>query len=146
MLARPASPHAMPAHRSVLSPPVLLVLLIGCAGFAAIWVLAAATLGRPCSWLAAVAALDAALLLRMGRARPGWARALAGVLATAVMIAAAQWGVIAAQVGAMFGLQPWESALKLGASLAWAIAGVSLDAVDLAWFGAALVVAAVVSR
>ena len=122
------------------------VLAVGCAGFAAIWVLLASGLGRPLHALAVVAALDAALLLRLVRMRPGWGRAAAGTLITATIIVLAQWGVIAGQVGAMFGLLPWESALRLGPSLAWAIARIGLDVVALAWFGAGLVIAAVLSR
>ncbi|QCO68253.1 hypothetical protein E4582_07655 [Luteimonas yindakuii] len=124
----------------------LAVLAVGCAGFAAIWVLLAGGFARPLHGLAVVAALDAALLLRLVRMRPGVARALAGVALTSVIIVLAQWGVIAGQVGTMFGLLPWESALRLGPSLAWTIAGLALDAVALAWFGAGLVVAAVLSR
>ena len=122
------------------------VLAIGCAGFASIWTLLAAGTGRTLGVLAVVAALDAALLLRLVGVRPGGWRALAGILLTAVIIVLAQWGVIAAQVGAMLGLPPWESALRMGASLAWTLSGVATSAVDLAWFAAALVVGAVLSR
>mgnify|MGYP001761422436 CR=1 FL=1 len=151
MLARPARPLLMttlePARKSVAFRAFdLVVLAVGCVGFAAIWVLLAGGFGRPLHAMAVVAALDAALLLRLVRMRPGLSRALAGVLVTATIIVLAQWGVIAGQVGSMFGLLPWESALRLGPSLAWVIAGLALDAVALAWFGASLVIAAVLSR
>lgn len=124
----------------------IFVLAVGILGFAAIWVLLAAAMGRPLSALALVAALDAALLVRIARIAPGWPRALTAAAATAAIVVFAQFGIIAAQVGMMFGLLPWESALRLGPSLAWTIAGVSRDAVDIAWYGAALAIGATLSR
>ena len=122
------------------------VLAVGCVGFAAMWVLLAGGFARPLHGLAVLAALDVALLVRLVRLRPGNGRALAGICLTIAIIIMAQWGVIAGQVGSMFGLLPWESALRLGPSLAWTIAGLSLDAVALAWFAAGAVIAAVLSR
>ncbi len=148
MLARPRPSAPMTAaHRNAIRRAFhIAVLAIGCAGFAAIWTLLAAGTGSTLSALAVVAAVDAALLLRLIRARPGWARAAAGGSVTAVIIVLAQWGVIAAHVGSMLGLPPWESALRMGPSLAWAMAGVAMTGVDLAWFAASLVVAAALSR
>ena len=42
----------------------------GRAGFAAVWMLLALALDRQCSWLALLAALDMALLLRLALAAP----------------------------------------------------------------------------
>lgn len=123
-----------------------LLVLLGGFGFAAAWVLLAYARNDAFSWLAVLAALDIALLLRMGRLRPGWRRACWGVAATALTIVAASWGIIAAQVGKPMGLLPWESVRRMGLEHAWLLAQLSNDAVDLAWFGAALLIAAVVSR
>ncbi|WP_407354252.1 hypothetical protein [Luteimonas sp. R10] len=123
-----------------------LLLLLGTAGCAALWILLAAATGRQCSWMAVVAAFDAALLLRMARVRPGPARALSGVLVTAAAIAAANWFIVATQLGKMLGLLPWESALKLGAHHAWTLSQLANGGVDLAWLGAGVVIAAVASR
>lgn len=124
----------------------LALVLAGSIGIAAAWVLVAQASGRQCSWMAVVAAVDAALLLRMGRYRPGPVRALWGVLATALAIALANWGIIATEVGRMLGLAPWASMAKLGVEHAWLLARMANDAVALAWLGAGLVVAAVASR
>lgn len=133
-----------PATASPWFAAVLLVL--ASAGCAALWSLLAATTGRQCSWMAVVAALDAALLLRMARIRPGAARAVWGVLATAAAIAVANWFIAATQLGKMFGLLPWASTLKLGAGHAWTLAQLANGAVDVAWLAAGLVIAAVASR
>ncbi|MEN1941850.1 hypothetical protein WCE41_10905 [Luteimonas sp. MJ246] len=124
----------------------LALALAGSIGIAAAWVLVAQASGRQCSWMAVVAALDAALLLRMGRHRPGLARALWGVLATALAIVLANWGIIATEVGRMLGLAPWASMGKLGFEHAWLLARMANDAVALAWLAAGLVVAAVFGR
>ena len=135
----------MPPSRS--RPTTALALaLAGSIGIAAAWILIAQATGRQSSWMAVVAAVDAALLLRMGRFRPGIARAAWGVLATVLAIALANWGVIATEVGRMLGLTPLMSMGKLGIEHAWLLARMANHAVDLAWLAAGLVVAAVASR
>lgn len=124
----------------------LALLAFGSLGFAAAWVLLAAAVDRPCSWMAVAAALDAALLLRFARFPRGATRAALAVLATAAVIALACWGIVAARIGAPLGLMPWESALRLGAEFGWLLVRLGIDAVDLAWFAAGLVVAAIASR
>lgn len=146
MLSRPEAPTGMsPSPRPPLWFPLLLVLL-GIAGCAALWVLVAMASGRVSSWMAVVAALDAALLLRMSRVRPGLMRALWGVLATAAVIAISVWTVLAGLLGRMLGLSPWEAAVRLGAHHAWSLAQATHAAADFAWLAAGLVIAAVLSR
>jgi len=118
----------------------------GSACFAAAWILLAQALGRQCSWMAVLAALDAALLLRLSRVHGGWARAAWGIAATVLAIVLANWGIVATRIGATVGLLPWESIRRLGMDHAWLLARLAHDAVDLAWLGAGLVVAAVASR
>lgn len=137
MTSRPASP----LHWSTL-----LLLLLGIAGCAALWVLVSMATVGTASWMAVVAALDAALLLRLGRVRPGPLRAIWGVLATAACIALSVWVVVAGLLGRMLGLTPWEAALKLGPQHAWVLAQTAHSAADLAWLAAGLVIAAVLSR
>ncbi|GAA4870690.1 hypothetical protein [Luteimonas vadosa] len=122
------------------------LLVLGCVGFASAWILLAYARGATFAWLGIVAALDIALLLRLGRVRRGWRRALAGVLVTALTIVATAWGTLAALTGAPLGLLPWESMSHLGPHLARTLFPLVYDGIDLAWFGASLVVAAVVSR
>ena len=124
----------------------LALALAGSIGIAAAWILVAQATRGQGSWIAVAAALDAALLLRMGGLRPGVARAACGVLATALAIALANWGIAANEVGRMIGLTPWVSMGKLGFEHAWLLVRLANDAVDLAWLAAGLVVAAVCSR
>ena len=122
------------------------LLLLGSFGIAAAWILLADARGTQTSWMAVVAALDAAWLLRLARTRPGLVRALAGVAATALAIVVANFGIVAAQLARPMGMLPWESVLKLGPHHAYTLATLANEPVDLAWIGAAIVVAAVASR
>lgn len=135
----------MPPIRS--RPALALALVLaGSIGIAAAWVLVAQATRGQGSWMAVIAALDAALLLRMGGVRPGLVRAVCGVLATALAIVLANWGIAANEVGRMIGLSPWTSMGKLGMEHAWLLVRLANDAADLAWLAAGLVVAAVSSR
>ena len=122
------------------------LLALGTAGSAAVWVLLALALDRQCSWMAVFAALDAALLLRLGGYRPGWPRALLAVVATIVTIVLANWGIAAGQMGSGMGMLPWESALKLGAAHAMTLTQLANQSVDLAWWWISLPVAAFAAR
>ena len=122
------------------------LLSIGSLGFAAAWVLLAFARDRQCSWMALLAACDAAVLVRLGRMAPGWRRAGLAVASTAVTIALANWGIAAAQMGRVMGLLPWESMVRLGPSLAWTLASLANPPVDLLWLWAALVLAVVTAR
>lgn len=135
----------MPPSRSRPSRALALALA-GSIGIAAAWVLVVQTIDRQSSWMAVVAAIDAVLLLRMGDYRPGAARAAWAVLATLLAIALANWGIAADQVGRMLGLAPWDSMLRLGAEHGWLLLRMANDGVDLAWFAAALVIAAAWGR
>ena len=122
------------------------LLILGCFGCAAAWILLALAGDRQCSWMALLAALDAALLLRMARMPPGAARMLVALLGTAATIAIANWGIAAGQLGRALGLLPWESVLKLGPHHAWTLAGLANTPTDLAWLAAGLLLAAIAAR
>ena len=122
------------------------MLLLGAGGFAAVWILFALYSSRQHSWMAIVGALDIVWMLRLGGWPRGKGRALAAVLATLVMIAAANFGIAAAEVGSGFGLLPWDSATKLGWIHAWTLAQIANSMVDVALLGLALVTAALLSR
>lgn len=102
--------------------------------------------GRQQSWMAILAALDLAWMLRLGGWRPGPARMLLGVLGTGVVVVLANWGITASHLGAMLGLAAWDSALRLGAHHAWTLAQLANGAGDVAWIGAGLLAAAFSSR
>lgn len=139
----PAPASSTPASAAWLAVPLLLV---GSTGFAAAWVLLAWMRDRQCSWMAVLAALDAVLLLRLAHVRAGWRRAMAAVLATALSIVLANWGIVAAQMGRPMGLLPWESMAKLGPALAWTMATLANRPADLAWLWIGLVVALLAGR
>ncbi|MFC3552049.1 hypothetical protein ACFOLC_13645 [Lysobacter cavernae] len=123
-----------------------LLLLLGACGFAAVWVLLSLYTGRQHSWMAVLGALDIAWMLRLGGWRPGPRRRALGVLATAAIVALANWWITASQLGATLGLDPWTSALRLGRHHAWMLIQLANGAADLAWIVAGLIVAAWLSR
>lgn len=135
------SPHTRPTRW--LAP---VMLLLGSACFALVWMLLSLYLERPCSWMAVLGAIDAALMLRFGGMRRGIGRATWAMIATLSIIALVNWGIAATQIGISMGLNPWESALKLGPDYAWTLAGLANQAIDLMWMGLALVVAAIAAR
>lgn len=140
----PRSPSLPRRHGRVALP--LSLLLLGTAVVTVAWVFLAIGTGRQSSWMALLAALDAAWLLRLSGMPPGALRAAWAVAATAAVVALAHWGIVAAGIGGLIGLSPFESALKLGAGLAWTVAGLLNGPGDLAILAAALVVAAVAAR
>jgi len=123
-----------------------LLLLLGTTGFAAIWVVLAWSNDRQCSWMALLGALDIAWILRLGAWRPGQQRMVIGIIATAVIVLLANWWIIAAQLGAVLGFEPWDSALRLGVHHAWTLAQLANGPLDMLWIVAGLVLAALASR
>ncbi len=121
----------------------LLALLAGIAGISAVWVAISQLSGSTSSWLALVAAVDVALLLRLTDAPAGRARTLVAVLATALAVVLAHWMMAAIRMGDLIGLTPLASALRLGAVLAWQVSSLALDRVDWVWLLAALPLAAI---
>jgi hypothetical protein len=133
----------MTANPRTPTLPALLLLLVGSLGFAAIWILAARLLESQAAWLAPLGAVDAALMLRLGRMPAGWPRIAWCLLATAVVITLANWGIAATEIGRSMGLLPWESALRLGSSYAWELIRLANGPVELAWYALALATAAI---
>ena len=123
-----------------------LALLVGILGISAVWVAAAVLAQRSCSWLALVAAIDMAVLLRLTSAPPGPLRSFAAVLATALAVALSQWLIIATQIGFVLGLAPIASSLRLGPALAWQLGRLSLDRLDWILLLSALPLAAILSQ
>jgi hypothetical protein len=139
------SPHRSAPARGVPWMAWLL-LALGVAAFVVAWVALGFSSGRQNSWMAVLAALDVALMLRLGGWRPGPGRVLAAMGGTVAVIAMANWGQIAAQLGRMLGYPPWESAVRLGPHHAWTLAQLANGPWDLLWWAVALVVAALVAR
>lgn len=142
-------PFPRSAGRTHRVPGTLLsfmLLALGVAGFAAAWVMVALSTGRLHSWMALLGALDVVIVLRLGGWPSGRGRALLAALATLVIAATANWWIIAAHLGAMLGMPPWSSALKLGLHHAWTLAGVANGPTDLILVSIAVVAAALASR
>lgn len=121
-------------------------LLVGVLGMSAVWVSVAVLSNRPCSWLALVAALDMALLLRLTNAPPGRSRIAIAIAATALAVALSQWLIVATQLGFALGLEPVASSLRLGPSLAWQLSKLNLDRLDWIFLLSALPLAAILSQ
>lgn len=143
MTADPMSPAPVRPRAGAMS---WLLLVLGAGGFAAVWILLALATNRQCSWMAVVGALDIAWMLRLGQWPRGRGRLAIGVLATALVVVAANWFITAAQLGGMLGYDPLMSALRLGPNLAWTLAQLVNSAADLAWIALALVVAVFTTR
>ncbi len=111
----PPSAPSRPLRHWLL--PVL-ALCIGILGMTAAWLALSMFLRSPCGWLAPVAALDMALMLRLSAAPPGRWRAALAILGTAAAIALSYWMLAATQMAQLLGLTPLESAQRLGPVLA----------------------------
>lgn len=122
------------------------MLLLGSVCFALVWALLAIYLGRQSSWMAVLGAVDSALLLRLGGMPRGTGRAALAVGATAAIILVFNWAIVATQIGMVMGLNPLDSALKLGMHHARTLASLANSGIDLAWMAAALVLAWLLAR
>ena len=129
-----------------LSLAAIGLLLLATAGIAAFWALVSLVTGKQCSWIAMMAAGDAALILRLMRIPSGGMRACVALASTAVAIALANWWIAAGQIGRSLGLMPWDSSLRLGPDYAWTLATLANHPADLAWLAAALLFAAIAGR
>jgi hypothetical protein len=118
-------------------------LLVGILGMSAVWVAVAIISHLPCSWLALVAAMDMAFLLRLTNAPSGKLRMFAAMVATALAIALSQWFIVATQLGFALGLEPMASSLRLGPMLAWELSKLSLGRFDWILMLSALPLAAI---
>lgn len=123
-----------------------LALLVGILGVSAVWVAAATLSGRSCSWLALLAAIDMALLLKLTNAPPGRLRMIAAITATAAAVGLSQWLIVATQMGLSLGMPPLASALRLGPVLAWQLSKLSLNSQDWILLVASLTLAAILTQ
>lgn len=137
MSTSPAAP-APPRHRIVA--PVILALF-GVVGMSAIWALLALILDRQCAWMAAVAAIDIVLLLRLGRAAPGLPRALVALATTFATVAISNWIIAASQVGGPMGFRTLDALQRLGTDHAQTLFGLANQPAEWAWYAVAAIIA-----
>lgn len=144
----PSAPDSPPpsARRRWSSLFRLACLLGACAGFAAIWVILATASERQHSWMAMLGALDVAWIMRLVEWPAGPRRGWVAMGATALIAAAANWWIIAVQLGYAMGYTPLESAMRLGPHHAWTLAQLVNGPLDALMIGASLVIAAVAAR
>lgn len=116
-------------------------VLIGVLGLAAGWTGAALLTRQQCGWIALVAALDAAVMLRLANFPSGQLRAALALGTTLAAIALANYFIVAARLGARLGIEPSESLRLLSVEMAWLLAGYANSAWDLAFLGVAAVLA-----
>ncbi|MET0892090.1 MAG: hypothetical protein ABWY01_00810 [Pseudoxanthomonas sp.] len=122
------------------------LLLLGGSCIVLAWVLAALYLQRSCGWMAIAGALTCACMLRLGGMQRSLGRSLAAALATLAIIVLVNWAVAATQIGFSMGLNPWDSALKLGSAYAWTLASLANHPLDWLWMAVSLAVAALAAR
>lgn len=107
----------------------------------AAWLALAMFLGSPCGWLAPLAALDMALMLRLSAAPAGRIRAALAILGTVTAVVLSYWMMAATQMGQLLGLSPLESAQRLGPVLAGELVRHMTNGWDVAFAALALVLA-----
>ncbi|WP_368562832.1 hypothetical protein [Pseudoxanthomonas sp. UTMC 1351] len=135
--------QAVPRSSRWLAPSLL---LLGGLSFIFIWILLALYLNGQAGWMALLGAVDVVLMLRFGGMPHGLGRSVLATAATAGMIVLANWGIAATQIGFAMGLNPWESAVKLGPAYAWTLSQLANSPSDLVCMAAAVIIAAWFSR
>jgi len=128
-----AAPAGMSAGSMVL---LLVVTLAATAGLSAVWAGASVMLGGNATWMTLVAALDAALLLRLAGHPPGMQRALMALFITGLAVLAAAALVSSAKIGLSMGMRPVESLQRMSFELATLYLRANLGWVDAFWLAA----------
>lgn len=131
-------PTSVPARRRHwLWPPMLLLALVTAT---LAWLFVALLSGRQAGWMAVLAALEIAFMLRLGGFPAGPARVAVTVLGTALVALAANWGIASAYLGGSMGLNPWDSSLRMGPFMAWTLIQLANGATEVLWLAVALVI------
>lgn len=118
--------------------PFALVLLLGVtvvitAGLSAVWAGVAAITGGIASWMTVIAALDAALILRLASHPPGHRRAALAVGITLLTVLAAAVLVSAAKIGMSLGMRPAEAVSRMSWELVQLYVGANVGWLDALW-------------
>jgi len=92
--------------------------LLAIAGMSAIWSAVALVLKSPCGWMAPVAAIDVALMLRLAGLRAGRGRAALALGTTLATLATSAFVIAAISIGRAFGALPHEAIWRIDPPLA----------------------------
>jgi hypothetical protein len=120
----------------------IVALCIGISGITVVWVAVAILSEGTCGWLALLAAMTVAVLLRLTQAPSRLARGIVAAFGCALAIALTLWMIAATHFGFMFGLGPITSALRLGPVLAWEVTRLTLRPLDWLFIALSLPLAA----
>lgn len=132
------SPTSAPARSAHWLWPPLLLLGVVTATLA--WLVIALLSGRQVGWMAVLAALELGFMLRLGRLQAGPLRVGLTVAFTLVVALAANWGIASAYLGGSLGLDPWNSALRMGPFMAATLIQLANGVGEWLWLGVGLVV------
>jgi hypothetical protein len=110
-------------------------------GVSAVWAGVSLILAGICAWIAVLAALDAALLLRLASWPSGSGRAALALAVTLATVLVANYFVASAQIGRVMGLRPVEAVTRMSLDLAALYAQSNFGPIEAAWYAAAAVVA-----
>lgn len=115
--------------------------LFAIVGVAALWAGASLILGGLSSWIAVLAALDAALLLRLAGWPHGRTRVALALAVTGLTALVAGYFVATAQVGRVMGMRPYEALPRMSPELAWFYLQTQLGWAEAVWLALAGLVA-----
>lgn len=144
-----------PADHAHATPPQLhrgrllwaaSLLLFGATGMTAAWVVLGLWNSHTNGWMALLAGLDMAWMLRLGRWPAGRVRGLTAAVATLAIALAANWGTAASQVALDLGMDPLRSAARLGPDFALTLLALANGPLDALAILAGLVVAYLAAR
>lgn len=131
---------AEPVRSSTL-PLALAACAVAIVGVAAVWAGVSLITRTQCAWMAPVAALDAALLLRLATMPAGRVRVALALAVTLLTIVGANFLVASAQIGVSMGLRPAEAVSRMSLELAALHAQSNNGWIEAGWYALALVLA-----
>ena len=120
---------------------LLLLPLLGVFGIAALWVLVALWQDRMLTGFAFIVALDLILMVRLARLPRGPMRGVIAAGGTVLAILIANGWMMAARVGLLMGMMPWEGVTLMGPGFAWTLTQLANDGRDLVIYLAAVLLA-----
>jgi hypothetical protein len=118
-----------------------LVSIVAIAGVGAIWAGVSLIAGNNAGWMALIAALDAALLLRLSGYPGGSERAFFAVMITLATSAFAGYLIATARIGMAMGLRPADAIGRMSLELGWLYVESNSGWVELGWLAAACALA-----